>query len=51
MIRKIGLAIAILTTAAVLSACVVAPPPGRPGCYWVPAHYGPEGAWHPAHCR
>jgi hypothetical protein len=50
MIRKITLALALMTTAAALSACVVAPPP-RPGCYWVPGHYGPEGGWHPGHCR
>jgi hypothetical protein len=52
MIRKIALALALMTTAASLSACVVAGPGyGRPGCYWVPGHYGPEGGWHPGHCR
>jgi hypothetical protein len=51
MVRKLGLAIALICTAASLSACVVVPP-GRPaGCYWVPAHYGPEGGYHPGHCR
>ena len=50
MARKIGLAIALLCSAASLSACVVVP--ARPvGCYMVPGHYGPEGRWHPPHCR
>ncbi len=49
MARKIGLAIALLCSAASLSACVVAAP--GPGCYMVPGHYGPEGRWHPPHCR
>ena len=51
MIRKIGLALAMVTTTIALSGCVVAGPgPGR-GCPWVPGHYGPEGGWHPGHCR
>jgi hypothetical protein len=50
MIRNIGLTLAMVTTAIALSGCVVAGP-GRPGCPWVPGHYGPEGGWHPGHCR
>ncbi len=40
------LLVAILC-AVVLSGCVVEPGPYR--AYWVPAHYGPYGGWHPGH--
>ncbi len=54
MIRKFGVVAALLASTLALSACVVAAPGpyyrGGPGCGWVPAHYGPEGGFHPGHC-
>ena len=48
--KKIAAVFALMLAGASLSACVVAERgPGRVGC--VPGHYGPEGGWHPAHCR
>lgn len=42
---------------AMLSGCVVAPPPGPPGgpgcppgTHWVHGFYGYWGVWHPGHC-
>lgn len=48
--RKLVIALALVASAVSLSACVVEGP-RPPGCYWVPGHYGPEGGWHPGHCR
>jgi hypothetical protein len=52
MIRRLTLAAVLLASAAGLSACVVAEPGGYGRCpgHWVPAHYGPEGGFHPGHC-
>jgi hypothetical protein len=50
MRRFIASAIALAAIGLSLSACVVAEP-ARPGCVMVPGHYGPEGGWHPPHCR
>lgn len=54
MVRKLCLAVALLGTAVAVSGCYVAPAPGpvvaRPGCRWVPGHYGYWGRWHPGHC-
>ncbi len=50
MTSKLSFAAALLGAALALSGCVVAAP-ARPGCYWVPAHYGPNGGFIPAHCR
>jgi hypothetical protein len=52
VIRKIGLVAIIIGAAVSLGGCVVAPAPGyggRPGCRWIPAHYGAYGVFHPAH--
>ena len=49
MVRTLMLAAALLATAVSLSACVVEAPL-RPGCRVVPAHWGPGGYWHRAHC-
>jgi hypothetical protein len=51
MLRKFSAVAVLVASAIALSACVVAPGPGRPRCPgWVPGHYGPEGGWHPGHC-
>jgi hypothetical protein len=53
--RTLLLSMAILFGSA---SCVVherevvrAPGPPCPGGVWVDGHYGPNGAWHPAHWR
>jgi hypothetical protein len=53
MTRKITSVLTVMAMSLALSACVVAGPgPGRcGGAGWVPGHYGPEGGWHPGHCR
>ena len=48
----------LASMALTLSGCVVherevvrAPAPPCAGGVWVEGHYGPQGAWHPAHWR
>ena len=54
-LRRIGM---LLTWGMLsLSGCVVherevvRAPAACPGGVWVEGHYGPQGAWHPAHWR
>jgi hypothetical protein len=53
MKSKIVSAVSLMIVGFALSACVVAGPGGGRcgGAGFVPGHYGPEGAWHPGHCR
>jgi hypothetical protein len=51
MRRRIASAVSLMIVGLALSACVVAPGGRCGGAGWVPGHYGPEGGWHPGHCR